>query len=216
MIFVTGGTGLVGSHILLKLAQEAKPFKALKRSSSSLEVCENVFSYYKATDLFSKINWINGDINDIPSLEEGMQDCELLLHCAAVVSFCPADTDLLKKVNIEGTANVMNVALSKGVKKVGYISSIATLGRNSTDGLVDEECHFKATKLDSNYAFSKYFSEQEVWRASQEGLDVVIVNPSVILGPGDWNKGSSQIFLRFELPPKCSKIYCGKINDPYQ
>jgi nucleoside-diphosphate-sugar epimerase len=196
MIFVTGGTGLVGSHILLKLAQEAKPFKALKRSSSSLEVCENVFSYYNATDLFSKINWINGDINDIPSLEEGMQDCELLLHCAAVVSFCPADADLLKKVNIEGTANVMNVALSKGVKKVGYISSIATLGRNSTDGLVDEECHFKATKLDSNYAFSKYFAEQEVWRASQEGLDVVIVNPSVILGPGDWNKGSSQIFLR--------------------
>ena len=196
MIFVTGGTGLVGSHILLKLAQEAKPFKALKRSSSSLEVCENVFSYYNAIDLFSKINWINGDINDIPSLEEGMQDCELLLHCAAVVSFCPADAGLLKKVNIEGTANVMNVALSKGVKKVGYISSIATLGRNSTDGLVDEECHFKATKLDSNYAFSKYFAEQEVWRASQEGLDVVIVNPSVILGPGDWNKGSSQIFLR--------------------
>jgi len=90
----------------------------------------------------------------------------------------------------------MNVALSSGVKKVGFVSSIAALGRNSTEGIVDEECHFKHTKLDSNYALSKYYAEQEVWRAGQEGLDVVIVNPSVILGPGDWNKGSSQIFQK--------------------
>jgi nucleoside-diphosphate-sugar epimerase len=196
MIFLTGGTGLVGSHILLKLAQQGRVFKALKRSSSSLEVCKNIFSHYKASDLFSKINWVDGDINDIPSLEEGMQDCELVLHCAAIVSFHSVDAELMRKVNVEGTANVVNVALSKGVNKVGYISSIAALGRNSTVGIVDEECHFKATKLDSNYALSKYYAEQEVWRASQEGLDVVIVNPSVILGPGDWTKGSSQIFHR--------------------
>ena len=98
------------------------------------------------------------------------------------------------------TANVVNVALSKGIKKLGYVSSIAALGRNSTEGIVDEECHFKATKLDSNYALSKYYAEQEVWRVSQEGLDVVIVNPSVILGPGDWSRGSSRIF---------QKIYSG-------
>ena len=196
MIFVTGGTGLVGSHILLKLSQQFKEFKALKRATSSLEVCKSVFAYYSAAELFAKINWVDGDVNDIPSLENAMDECEQVLHCAAVVSFHAVDADLLKKVNIEGTANVMNVALELGIKKVGYISSIATLGRNSTDGMVDEECHFKTTKLDSNYALSKYFAEQEVWRASQEGLDVVIVNPSVILGPGDWNKGSSQIFQR--------------------
>ena len=125
-----------------------------------------------------------------------MQNCVQVLHCAAVVSFQPSDAELLKKVNIEGTANVMNVALTSGVKKIGFVSSIAALGRNSTEGIVDEECHFKATKLDSNYALSKYYAEQEVWRASQEGLNVVIVNPSVILGPGDWNKGSSQIFQK--------------------
>ncbi|MDC0204331.1 SDR family oxidoreductase [Flavobacteriales bacterium] len=196
MIFVTGGTGLVGSHILLKLAQDGEPFKALKRPSSSLNICRNVFLEYNQAELFTRINWIDGDINDIPSLEIAIQNCEYILHCAAIVSFHPSDVDLLKKVNIEGTANMMNVALTSSVKKVGYISSIAALGRNSTEEIVDEDCHFTATKFDSNYAFSKYYAEQEVWRASQEGLDVVIINPSVILGPGDWTKGSSQIFQR--------------------
>ena len=194
MIFVTGGTGLVGSHVLLKLAQQSKEFKALKRASSSLDVCKSIFTYYKADYLFSKINWLEGDLNDIPSLEEGMKDCDFILHCAGIVSYSPSDIQLLKKVNIEGTANVMNIALTSGIKKAGFVSSIAALGRNSISGLVDEECHFKATKIDSNYALSKYFSEQEVWRASGEGLDVVIINPSVILGPGNWAKGSSQIF----------------------
>ena len=196
MIFVTGGTGLVGSHILLELSQKGEQFKALKRDSSSFSICENIFKHYNAEHLFEKINWVVGDVNDISSLTDGMQNCEQVLHCAAVVSFQPSDAELLKKVNIEGTANVMNVALTSAVKKVGFVSSIAALGRNSTKGIVDEECHFKATKLDSNYALSKYYAEQEVWRASQEGLNVVIVNPSVILGPGDWNTGSSQIFQK--------------------
>jgi nucleoside-diphosphate-sugar epimerase len=125
-----------------------------------------------------------------------MEGCSKVLHCAGVISFHPTEVELMRKVNIEGTANVVNVAQTIGVRKLGYISSIAALGRNSTKDIVDEDCHFKATKLDSNYAFSKYYAEQEVWRASQEGLDVVMVNPSVILGPGDWTKGSSQIFQR--------------------
>ena len=137
MIFVTGGTGLVGSHVLLKLAEQSKDLKALKRASSSLDLCKRIFTYYNADDLFSKINWIDGDVNDIPSLEEGMKDCDLFLHCAGIVSFSPSDIELLKKVNIEGTANVMNVALTSGIKKAGFVSSIAALGRNSTVGVVD-------------------------------------------------------------------------------
>ena len=118
MIFVTGGTGLVGSHILLILSKEGMPFKALKRETSSLQICENVFSYYAAKELFAKINWVTGDVNDIPSLEKAMENCSKVLHCAAVVSFYPAEVELIRKVNIEGTANVMNVALSSSVKKV--------------------------------------------------------------------------------------------------
>ena len=194
MIFVTGGTGLVGAHVLLKLAQKNKDFKALKRISSSFDICKRIFNYYNADNLFDKINWIEGDLNDIPSLENGVQGCNLLLHCAGIVSFSSNDIDLLKKVNIEGTANLMNVALSAAIKKVCFVSSIAALGHYSDFEEIDEECHFNTTKKQSNYALSKYFSEQEVWRASAEGLDVVIINPSVILGPGDWTKGSSQIF----------------------
>ena len=177
MIFVTGGTGLVGSHILLQLSQEGIPFKALKRSSSSLNVCKQVFFEYNQEELFLRINWVDGDINDIPSLEIAIQDCEYVLHCAAIVSFNSSEKELLKIVNIEGTANVMNVALNSSVRKVGYVSSIAALGRNSTEGIVNEDCYFIATKLESNYALTKYYAEKEVWRASQEGLDVVIINP---------------------------------------
>ena len=196
MIFITGGTGLVGSHILLKLSQDNIPFKALKRSTSSLKVCKDVFTHYKAEQLFNSIIWETGDVNNIPSLEDAMQNCDTIIHAAAMVSFNNEDANLMHKINVEGTENIMNVALSMNIKKISYISSIASLGRNSTENMVDENCHFRVSKKESNYSLSKYYSEQEVWRASQEGLDVVIINPSVILGPGDWTKGSSQIFQR--------------------
>ncbi len=196
MIFVTGGTGLVGSHVLLKLVEKGYLFKALKREKSSLSVCRSVFKYYNQEESFLKINWVNGDITDIISLEELIVDCDQILHCAAIVSFNTADYNLMRKVNVEGTKNIVNTALNLGIKKLGYVSSIATLGRNSTNDTVDEECHFKFSKKESYYAISKYYAEQEVWRGSQEGLDVIIINPSVILGPGNWNRGSSQIFKK--------------------
>lgn len=194
MIFVTGGTGLVGSHVLLKLSQQGNNFRALKRSSSSLKICQKVFSYYNEIELFEKISWVEGDINDIGSLEDAIQGCTMVLHCAAIVSFSPYDVDLMKKVNTEGTANVVNVALDAGVQKIGYVSSIATLGTTKNNTIINESCNFKFTKNISNYSITKYFAEQEVWRAAAEGIDVIIINPSVILGPGDWQKGSSQIF----------------------
>ena len=194
MIFITGGTGLVGSHILLFLAKENISFKALKRKNSSLKICQRIFKFYNAEDLFDKIIWTEGEVNDIPSLEEGMKNCTKIIHAAAILSFHKEDQNLMWKVNVEGTANVMNVALAMKIKKVAYISSIAALGRNSTTETVDENCYFIESKKESNYAISKYYSEQEVWRASAEGMNVVILNPSVILGPGDWGIGSSQIF----------------------
>lgn len=200
MIFVTGGTGLVGSHILLKLSQQGSRFRALKRESSSLNICKKVFKYYNAIELYEKINWVEGDIIDIGSLEEAMQGCNMVLHCAAMVSFYPYDVDIMRKVNIEGTANVMNVALDSGIKRIGYVSSIAALGTNQNDLTINESCDFKLTKQVSNYAITKYLAEQEVWRASAEGIDVVVINPSVILGAGNWQTGSSQIF---------EKIYSG-------
>ncbi len=196
MILVTGGTGMLGSHILLQLSTIGIEFKALKRTSSSLKICKSVFTYYKKKPLFDKINWVEGDVNDIQSLILAMQNCTKVIHAAAIISFSPSDVELMRKVNIEGTANIVNVALSLGVKKLGYISSIAALGRNTTNKIVNEECYFTPSKKESNYALTKYYAEQEVWRAREEGVDVIIINPSVILGPGDWDKGSSKIFQK--------------------
>ena len=192
MIFVTGGTGLVGSHILLKLSEKGFQCKALKRKNSDMKVCQSIFNHYKKEHLFKKIIWEEGDVNDIPSLEKSMQGCKRIIHAAAIVSFHPKDQEIMYKVNVVGTTNIMNVAMSSNIEKVCYISSIAALGSDN-DNNIDENSIFKF-KNQSNYAISKYLSEQEVWRASAEGLNTVIINPSLILGPGDWNKGSSQIF----------------------
>ena len=195
MIFVTGGTGLIGSHILLKLLQEGKEVVALKRESSSLSECEKIFKKYHELELFNKIIWCNGDINNIISLEEAMRNCTYVIHSAGLVSYHSSDKKLLYKVNVEGTANVINIALSLKIKKIVYISSIATLseGSNSIEEITEEK-YTTPNSNSTNYAFTKYYAEQEVWRGIAEGLDAVILNPSVVLGPGDWNRGSSQIF----------------------
>jgi nucleoside-diphosphate-sugar epimerase len=196
MIVVTGGTGLVGAHLLLELCQQQERVRALRRAGSSLAIPEKVFAYYQKEALLSRIEWVEGDILDIPSLEAAFEGCEQLIHAAALVSFDPKDVEQMMEVNVQGTANVVNVALASGVKKLGYVSSIATLGRYETEGLVKEEHYWKPSPNHSNYAVSKYQAEQEVWRGTQEGLPAVIINPSVILGPGDWSKGSSQLFQK--------------------
>ena len=193
MIFLTGGTGLVGAHILLKLTESGQKVKALKRKRSSLTVIRNIFSHYKKTDLLKSIEWIEGDLLDLFSLQEGINGCNAVIHCAAIVSFNPKDFKKMMKINVEGTANIVNICLENNIEKLAYISSIATLN-DEKNQVRTEDSFWKESKSNSQYAKSKYLSEQEVWRGIEEGLNSIIVNPSVILGPGDWKKGSSQMF----------------------
>ena len=193
MIFLTGGTGLVGAHILLKLTESGQKVKALKRKRSSLTVIKNIFSHYKKTNLLQSIKWIEGDLLDLFSLQEGINGCNTVIHCAAIVSFNPKDFKKMMKINVEGTANIVNICLENNIDKLAYISSIATL-KDEKNQVRTEDSYWKESKSDSQYAKSKYLSEQEVWRGIEEGLNSIIVNPSVILGPGDWQKGSSQMF----------------------
>ena len=193
MIFLTGGTGLVGAHILLKLTESGQKVKALKRKRSSLTVIKNIFSHYKKTDLLKSIEWIEGDLLDLFSLQEGIKGCNTVIHCAAIVSFNPKDFKKVMKINVGGTANIVNICLENNIEKLAYISSIATLN-DEKNQVRTEDSFWKESKSNSQYAKSKYLSEQEVWRGIEEGLNSIIVNPSVILGPGDWTKGSSQMF----------------------
>jgi len=194
MNLVTGGTGLVGAHLLLELAGMGRPVRALYRSSDTLAKTKNLFTHYGKAGLFNTIEWVKGDVLDVPSLEDAFTGVEYVYHCAAYISFDPGDEEKIRKVNIEGTANMVNLALDFGVKKFCHISSIAALGDTHHDGgTISEETEWNPEKRHGDYALAKYGAEMEVWRAWQEGLSVVIVNPGLIFGYGFWEQGSGKI-----------------------
>lgn len=194
MILVTGATGLVGSHLIVKLLQENEEVKAIFRDKNNLNEVLNVFRFYNCENLFEKINWIEADITNTPSLEQAFESVTKVYHCAAFVSFDPNDEEQLLKTNIEGTANVVNCCLDFNIEKLCYVSSIAALGDpTEKEQFITEETEYNPEKLHSEYAISKHAAEMEVWRGFQEGLEVVIVNPGVIFGYGFPKKGSGII-----------------------
>lgn len=184
-VFITGGTGFVGSYIIRYLLKKQYQIRALKRLSSPMHL---------VADIAEHINWIEGDILDTVSLEDAMQDVDEVYHCAAIVSFEPAQFSQMYRINQEGTANVVNIALDTGVKKMLHLSSIAALGRQGHIKHYDENTKWDRSPLNSQYAITKHIAEQEVWRGIAEGLNAVIVNPSVILGSNIWGKGTSTFF----------------------
>lgn len=202
MNFVTGGTGILGAQLLCDLVQRDEAVRAMKRPTSNLDFVRRVFEFNKLTDSFSKIEWVDGDLLDVIGLEALMINCHKVYHAAAMVSFSKKDEAQLMQINIEGTTNVVNACLSAGVKKLCYASSVAVFGREPGRGMVNEEVQWKRTPYNSNYAISKYGAEREVWRGTEEGLDAVIVNPSVIIGPCQWDKSSGVLFrsIRKGLP----------------
>ena len=205
MVLVTGGTGLVGTHVLLQLIESqingSEKIRAMYRNSASIEKTKSVFAFYKKEHLLQQIEWIPADITDVTSLEIAFQNISQVYHCAALISFDPADENKLRKINIEGTANVVNYCIAYGIKKLCFVSSIATLGDLLPhETYITEETEWNPEQNHSDYAISKYGAEMEVWRGQQEGLDVVIVNPGVILGPvlehKDWQQGSGQLLTQ--------------------
>jgi dihydroflavonol-4-reductase len=206
MILVTGGTGLVGAHLLLALLKDGHSVRALRRRSSSMKLVTTVLGKDVTSPL---LEWFEGDVLDVFSLSEALEGITKIYHAAAVISFQEADVPAMMKINIEGTANVVNIALSKGVRKLCYVSSIAAIGRSEPGEIITEKTPWKTSPNNSNYALSKYGAEREVWRGTVEGLDAVIVNPSIIIGPGDWEHGSSKMFKQVH---KGLKFYTSGIN----
>lgn len=197
MVFVTGGTGLLGTHVLVELLKRDKKVRALYRNETRFVQVKKVFSHFfgeDATRRFNEIEWVQGDILDITSLDKNIKGCKIVYHCAALVSFKKKDFKKLMKINKEGTANVVNIALSHHVNHLCYVSSTAALGRQENKEYYNESNKWVTSRDNSNYAVSKYSGEQEVWRGIEEGLNAVIVNPSVIIGVGDWNESSLSIF----------------------
>lgn len=195
LAFVTGGTGLVGSHLLYELLRKGYRVRALKRPNSNILQVLKTFRYYSADaeNLFQQIEWTDAGLLEFDSMAEAMDGCSQAYHAAAIVSFHAAERLDMLTTNVKGTANMVNVCLEKQIP-LCHVSSIGALGRNEQGKPVTENDLWQTSRGRSDYACSKYKSEMEVWRGISEGLQAVIVNPSIILGPGNWENGSSSFF----------------------
>lgn len=203
MIFITGCTGLLGSHLVAEIVKrqgdnettgQQDIIKLLCRENCDLSLLKKVLKRYGFDVIPDNIEFIHGDILDYEILESAMKDVDEVYHCAAVVSFNSKDKGSLMTVNIEGTKNMVNAALRSGVKKFCHVSSIAALGRALEGETIDEESPWTHSKNNSIYSNSKHGGEMEVWRGIAEGLNATIVNPSLILGAGKWDSGSCELF----------------------
>ena len=186
MVLVTGGTGFLGAYVIKELVSRGIPVRAIRRKSA--------LPAFIPADVFAAVQWTDGDVLDVVALEEAMEGIDTVIHSAAKVSFKKSERRDMFRVNIEGTANVINLAIEKNVQHFIHVSSVAALGRKTNGAIVTEEKKWEDNKINTNYAISKYQAEMEVWRGIGEGLKAVIVNPSTILGYGDWNSSSCAIF----------------------
>jgi len=194
MILITGANGLVGSQLAYDLLKKGRKVRALKRKHASLDVFKKHFT--DEPHLLQALEWFEGDVLDIFSLEDALDGITDVYHCAAKISFNPADYHTMMEVNIRGTANVVNCCLGKGIRKLCHVSSVAAIGRSRDQETITEESLWQTSRLNSGYSISKYGAEREVWRGIAEGLDAVIVNPTVIMGRGNWEEGSSSMIKK--------------------
>jgi len=197
MILVTGGTGLVGAHLLYHLIKNDQKVRAIYRTEAKKEAVKNVFSYYSEdASLFSKVEWFKADITNVPDMIPAFVGIEKVYHCAAFISFHPKDYREMRKVNIHGTAILVNLAVDANIQKICFVGSIASVGDSLQGVPITEENEWNKEADNSGYAITKFGAEMEIWRASQEGVEVVVVNPGVILGSGFWNSGSGKLFSK--------------------
>jgi nucleoside-diphosphate-sugar epimerase len=197
MNFVTGATGLIGSHLVLQLAEEGMPVSALFRNENGKSEVFNLFQFYGKENLYTQIQWVKGDVEDADDMFDLTEGMENVFHCAAIVSYHKKDASRMLDVNINGTKNVVNACLENDVKHLIHISSISALG-DSKGTVIDEETPRDFNDYHSNYSKGKYLSEQEVWRGIQEGLNATILNPGVIFGPNNCTRSSGTMIARIE------------------
>lgn len=180
-VLLTGATGFLGSYVARLLIEKGYEVIAIHRQSSRFELVREVKS---------KIEWIECDLEELPILEEIIKRVDVVVHCAALISFQPQDNNLMYKINVEATRDLVDLSLANSVERFVYISSIAALGRHKNDEILDEKVEWQDGPLNTNYGISKQLGEREVWRGSAEGLNVIILNPSLIIGTGFWLEGS--------------------------
>ena len=203
MILVTGATGILGRVVVLELLKRGRSVRATKRVSSNTEEVRDSYRFYtdQPDEFFNKIEWVDVDFEDIDSLQSALNEIEEVYHCAGKVSFHPDDRRTMYHTNIENTRRLLYACENSLVKKFCFVSSTAVLDGVDEQGEVTEDSNYNSKLAHSSYSKSKHFSEMEVWRASAEGLNTVIINPGVIIGSGNWQASSGEMFDAFEKYP---------------
>ena len=198
MDLVTGATGIVGMPLVVKLLAKGQTVRALHRPASNRDRVEQAVRD-SVPDGLSRLHWIEGDVTDPDFLEAALEGVTRVFHCAALVSFHKADHATMRAINAEGTANLVNAMLHLGTPRLIHVSSVAALGRK-TGVPTDESTLFEEQPGTSGYAHSKHRAEMEAWRGAAEGLPggLVVVNPTVILGPGDFRRSSAALFRHID------------------
>lgn len=189
LVLVTGATGFVGSYLIRQLLKDGWKVRALRRGTSKMSL---------VADIADQVEWHEADVTDLGALEDAFEGVTHVCHCAALVSFHPKDADKMMKINVEGTANVVNFCLDFGVKRLVHVSSIAALGRTPLRKHLDENAKWVDSPHNSRYAISKYRAEMEVQRGIAEGLSAAMVNPSMVVGSKDWDEGMSGFFKKID------------------
>jgi dihydroflavonol-4-reductase len=194
-ILVTGGTGLLGSHLLYSLASEGRKPRAIYRNCSNRDNVRKVFGYYsdRADELYESITWTEADILDYSSVVQVVRGCDQVYHCAAMISFDRLQGDKVIANNRDGTANIVKACLEAEAGKLCHVSSMAALGATGDEGLINETHEWKTSWRTNSYTISKHLAECEVWDGINAGLNSVIIVPGFVIGPGDWSRGSAHL-----------------------
>ena len=185
-VLVTGGTGFLGAYIIKNLVEKGHLVRAIRRSSA--------LPFFSDKAVWEKVEWVEGDVLDVVSLNDAMQGVDTIIHSAAIVSFTGEKRKEMYRVNVDGTENIVNIALENKVRRMLHVSSVAALGRTTKASTVTEEKTWEDNKNNTHYAITKHHAEMHVWRGFAEGLEGVIINPSTILGYGNWHQSSGAIF----------------------
>lgn len=194
MVFVTGGSGLIGSYLLLELAKRGQSIRALKRENSDLEAVKKLFLDFSDFETFRRIDWVEGDLLDVTTLSDLIQGCETIYHTAGSIDFDDRSRKTIQLVNVTGTENLVNAAISANIPNLVYVSSISVLDKLPNENFITENSKWNLEFAHSEYALSKRKAEMEVWRGSEEGLNTLVVYPSIVIGSLDGKRESEKIF----------------------